>query len=102
MYVICFGLKPANKICYILFDFLTRSTKTYDSHSDFESDESDDEDNLSNTLMLTGPCGCGTTAAVYACAKQMDFKVCYIVVNENALNPSLIVWEPLDILNPSA
>ena len=24
---------------------------------------------------MDGPTGCGTTAAIFACAKQMDFKV---------------------------
>lgn len=60
-----------------------KQTKNYESDSDFESeDDSDDENVLSNTFLLTGPCGCGTTAAVYACAKQMDFKVL-------ELNPSM-------------
>ncbi|XP_057310391.1 uncharacterized protein LOC130648372 isoform X2 [Hydractinia symbiolongicarpus] len=62
---------------------LKKQKKNYESDSDFESeDDSDDENVLSNTFLLTGPCGCGTTAAVYACAKQMDFKVL-------ELNPSM-------------
>ena len=53
-----------------------------DSDSDSESEESDFEDYLSNTMMLIGPPGCGTTATVYACANQLDFKVL-------ELNPSI-------------
>jgi len=33
-------------------------------------------------MLLTGPVGCGTTSAVVACAKQMDFKIL-------ELNPSI-------------
>ncbi|XP_067270535.1 ATPase family AAA domain-containing protein 5 [Pseudorasbora parva] len=33
------------------------------------------EDNLCNTLLITGPTGVGKTAAVYACAHELGFKV---------------------------
>ncbi|XP_077068642.1 ATPase family AAA domain-containing protein 5 [Siphateles boraxobius] len=33
------------------------------------------EDNLCNTLLITGPTGVGKTAAVYACAQELGFKV---------------------------
>lgn len=36
----------------------------------------DAEDMLCNTLLITGPTGVGKTAAVYACAQELGFKVC--------------------------
>lgn len=30
---------------------------------------------MSNTLLITGPTGVGKTAAVYACAQELGFKV---------------------------
>lgn len=30
---------------------------------------------LCNTLLITGPTGVGKTAAVYACAQELGFKV---------------------------
>ncbi|XP_035385380.1 ATPase family AAA domain-containing protein 5 [Electrophorus electricus] len=35
----------------------------------------EDEDQLCNTLLITGPTGIGKTAAVYACAQELGFKV---------------------------
>ncbi|XP_076865224.1 ATPase family AAA domain-containing protein 5 isoform X2 [Brachyhypopomus gauderio] len=35
----------------------------------------EDEDQLCNTLLITGPTGVGKTAAVYACAQELGFKV---------------------------
>lgn len=35
----------------------------------------DAEDMLCNTLLITGPTGVGKTAAVYACAQELGFKV---------------------------
>ncbi|XP_033630508.1 ATPase family AAA domain-containing protein 5-like isoform X2 [Asterias rubens] len=53
-----------------------------DSDSDFDiwsdsdnSDSDNDDDSLGNSMMLTGPTGCGKTAAVYACARELGFKV---------------------------
>ncbi|KAJ8037366.1 ATPase family AAA domain-containing protein 5 [Holothuria leucospilota] len=52
-----------------------------DSESDFEpsdeggSDSEDDGDGLCNTILITGPHGVGKTSMVYACAKEMGFKV---------------------------
>nr|XP_033501420.1 ATPase family AAA domain-containing protein 5 [Epinephelus lanceolatus] len=40
-----------------------------------EEDTQDDEDMLCNTLLITGPTGVGKTAAVYACAQELGFKV---------------------------
>ncbi|XP_014342593.1 ATPase family AAA domain-containing protein 5 [Latimeria chalumnae] len=47
--------------------------------TDFEhersGDDGEEEEFLCNTLLLTGPLGVGKTAAVYACAQELGFKV---------------------------
>ncbi|XP_008284819.1 ATPase family AAA domain-containing protein 5 [Stegastes partitus] len=40
-----------------------------------EDDSQDLEDMLCNTMLITGPTGVGKTAAVYACAQELGFKV---------------------------
>ncbi|XP_044186916.1 ATPase family AAA domain-containing protein 5 [Thunnus albacares] len=40
-----------------------------------EGDSQDGEDMLCNTVLITGPTGVGKTAAVYACAQELGFKV---------------------------
>ncbi|KAM4531241.1 ATPase family AAA domain-containing protein 5 isoform 1-T2 [Odontesthes bonariensis] len=40
-----------------------------------EEDFLDGEDRLCNTVLITGPTGVGKTAAVYACAQELGFKV---------------------------
>ncbi|TNN80577.1 ATPase family AAA domain-containing protein 5 [Liparis tanakae] len=40
-----------------------------------EEDPQDAEDMLCNTMLITGPTGVGKTAAVYACAQELGFKV---------------------------
>ncbi|CAK6964868.1 ATPase family AAA domain-containing protein 5 [Scomber scombrus] len=40
-----------------------------------EEDSQDGEDTLCNTILITGPTGVGKTAAVYACAQELGFKV---------------------------
>ncbi|XP_033123764.1 ATPase family AAA domain-containing protein 5-like [Anneissia japonica] len=48
----------------------------YEFIDDFDSDDDDDEyDGLCNTKILVGPSGVGKTAAVYACASELGFKV---------------------------
>ncbi|XP_032823243.2 ATPase family AAA domain-containing protein 5 isoform X1 [Petromyzon marinus] len=42
---------------------------------DDESSSSEDEDSLCHGMLLTGPPGVGKTAAVYACAQELGFKV---------------------------
>ncbi|TMS14725.1 ATPase family AAA domain-containing protein 5 [Larimichthys crocea] len=47
-------------------------------HSDWdcgEEESHDGEDMLCNTVLITGPTGVGKTAAVYACAQELGFKV---------------------------
>ncbi|XP_061196703.1 ATPase family AAA domain-containing protein 5-like [Saccostrea echinata] len=47
-----------------------------DDASDFDMDsDSDEEERLCNTAMLTGPLGVGKTATVYALAQELGFKV---------------------------
>ncbi|KAM9296629.1 ATPase family AAA domain-containing protein 5 [Gastrophryne carolinensis] len=43
--------------------------------SDFRDSDDSDEESLCNTVLITGPPGVGKTAAVYACAQELGFKV---------------------------
>lgn len=53
-----------------------REDGSYDSEWDCgEEDHPDAEDALCNTVLITGPTGVGKTAAVYACAQELGFKV---------------------------
>lgn len=42
---------------------------------DFKGSSDDEENRLCNTVLITGPTGVGKTAAVYACAQELGFKV---------------------------
>ncbi|XP_031208179.1 ATPase family AAA domain-containing protein 5 isoform X2 [Mastomys coucha] len=42
---------------------------------DFEGSSGDEEYRLCNTVLITGPTGVGKTAAVYACAQELGFKI---------------------------
>uniref|UniRef100_A0A8C6VI96 ATPase family AAA domain containing 5 n=1 Tax=Naja naja TaxID=35670 RepID=A0A8C6VI96_NAJNA len=57
----------------------TQKEKKNDSseHLDFvdETSVSDEENVLCNTMLLVGPPGIGKTAAVYACAQELGFKI---------------------------
>ncbi|KAM8945735.1 ATPase family AAA domain-containing protein 5 [Pelodytes ibericus] len=47
---------------------------TWDQNDFIDSSDSDEE-SLCNTVLITGPPGVGKTAAVYACAHELGFKV---------------------------
>lgn len=42
---------------------------------DFKGSSDEEENRLCNTVLITGPTGVGKTAAVYACAQELGFKV---------------------------
>lgn len=42
---------------------------------DYKGSSDDEENCLCNTVLITGPTGVGKTAAVYACAQELGFKV---------------------------
>ncbi|XP_045155929.1 ATPase family AAA domain-containing protein 5 [Echinops telfairi] len=43
--------------------------------TDFKGSSDEEESQLCNTVLLTGPTGVGKTAAVYACAQELGFKI---------------------------
>ncbi|XP_029339759.1 ATPase family AAA domain-containing protein 5 isoform X2 [Mus caroli] len=43
--------------------------------TDFKGSSDDEENRLCNTVLITGPTGVGKTAAVYACAQELGFKI---------------------------
>ncbi|XP_029784697.1 ATPase family AAA domain-containing protein 5 isoform X2 [Suricata suricatta] len=42
---------------------------------DYKGSSDDEENRLCNTVLITGPTGVGKTAAVYACAQELGFKI---------------------------
>lgn len=59
-----------------VFVALAKAAGGGDSDFDFSGDDSDDEGSgLCNTILLVGPHGVGKTAAVYALAQQLSYKV---------------------------
>lgn len=69
---------------WTVLSLLNNSTDSLDS-LDFKSDI-EEENNLCNTVLITGPPGVGKTAAVYACAQELGFKVGGVFVNAIFLN----------------
>lgn len=53
------------------------SSDAWDDESDFDldSEDSEEDDSLCNTMLLSGPHGCGKTSSVYALALELGFKV---------------------------
>lgn len=68
------------KITVILY-FLSINSSDSSSSLDFKDSKSDieEETTLCNTVLITGPPGVGKTAAVYACAQELGFKVCGVL-----------------------
>ncbi|XP_068435125.1 ATPase family AAA domain-containing protein 5 [Clinocottus analis] len=58
-----------------------------------EEDSQDGEDMLCNTMLITGPTGIGKTAAVYACAQELGFKV--FEVNASAQRSGRLILSQL-------
>ncbi|XP_029914586.1 ATPase family AAA domain-containing protein 5 isoform X2 [Myripristis murdjan] len=58
-----------------------------------EEDSQDGDDMLCNTLLITGPTGVGKTAAVYACAQELGFKV--FEVNASSLRSGRLILSQL-------
>ncbi|XP_077055089.1 LOW QUALITY PROTEIN: ATPase family AAA domain-containing protein 5b [Siphateles boraxobius] len=64
---------------------------------DFEGDavSIDHEKELCNTVLMIGPSGVGKTAAVYACAQELGFKVSVFEVNSSDLRCGRLILSQL-------
>ncbi|KHN79579.1 ATPase family AAA domain-containing protein 5 [Toxocara canis] len=62
--------------------------KSLSECSGSDDDYNDDDDEVSeNVLVLSGPCGCGKTALVYAIAEELQMRVVEIACNERRSAP---------------
>ena len=64
---------------FVFLSGLVARSAAVGSNSDFDfsgDDSSEDCSQLCNTMLLVGPHGVGKTAAVYALAHQLSYKVC--------------------------
>lgn len=61
---------PKQLFCMHLNNFSDLSERI-----DFKGSSDEEENRLCNTVLITGPTGVGKTAAVYACAQELGFKV---------------------------
>lgn len=73
---ILIAFPPHNIFCWrVCVDRVTVSLCPDSDWDCGEDDSQDGEDMLCNTMLITGPTGIGKTAAVYACAQELGFKV---------------------------
>lgn len=65
----------------VILSFLFNNSTDSLSSLDFKDSKSDIEEEITlcNTVLITGPPGVGKTAAVYACAQELGFKVCGVL-----------------------
>lgn len=75
------GCKARSQIIHLnhyltCYHLLSRPRGRVDDRSYFEdSSDDEDEENVSNTFVVIGKIGCGSTASVYACAQELGYKV---------------------------
>ncbi|KAI4320611.1 hypothetical protein MLD38_034072 [Melastoma candidum] len=60
----------------------SQPSKCSQDQSDSDSDGREVEVQLKNVMLITGPVGCGKSAAVYACAKEQGFEVMEVNASE--------------------
>ena len=74
---LCGNNRASSALLIWLTDFLT-SSEEHSKISQWWAEDSDSDDESgcqNNTMLLTGPPGSGKTAAVYACAAELDLEV---------------------------
>nr|CAB3496421.1 unnamed protein product [Digitaria exilis] len=91
----------------------TRDTNDSSYQDESDTDYSDDTSDCDNVLLITGPVGCGKSAAVFACAREQGFNV--IEVNTSDMRNGAYVrqkfeeatkshglekWSQEEVINP--
>ncbi|XP_061766540.1 ATPase family AAA domain-containing protein 5b isoform X2 [Nerophis ophidion] len=71
----CDERRPAEQIKSNIKSGGTVSTKDSWDCGDFQGEAGSEEPTPCNTMLITGPSGTGKTASVYACARELGFKV---------------------------